>query len=160
MIIRKTINEPSLLKYFDTTPYKLIIENEIVDGLELIGDALKRTARYARKLELDDMEPLAELLKNVFDHYLEIMTAHYKNDKEKLHELSCRKKEIMEKCNKVHDTIIKHVADTCIMQSNKKFEKCKKCIRPKLYSKLSLLVENIKAAANSTIYIAESSHIY
>lgn len=64
--------------------------------LEKIGDHIKRLNRILIELDKNELKKILALLKNVRQHYDEVMKSYYRKDVEKGHQLSLKKQEMAE----------------------------------------------------------------
>jgi phosphate uptake regulator len=102
-IVRKSYEEPVILRNLKMNPLEISNLQWITLYLEYIGDEIKRVAKFLAGTKIDDKEKeiLREIVGDIENSYLTAMTSYYKNNKDGLFPLMKEKYLILEKCEKL-----------------------------------------------------------
>lgn len=110
-VARAVINNPALLKMFNTTNWDIVLSRQIIIQLERFADQTKRIARLLRRIrdknEKKTFQKHYALLK---EKYLQVMKTYYSKNKEEAYKLESTTKNLLRTsdklCEKYKDTEI------------------------------------------------------
>lgn len=102
-ILFKGINNPSISNLIKKTPLELFNSWWIAFNLEHTGDELKKTAKIIneKNLKKPEIEKIKTLYKEIWNHYIDYLTAFYKDDEEVAKKLVNKNIELMNRCHKL-----------------------------------------------------------
>ncbi|MAG52947.1 MAG: hypothetical protein CMH62_03225 [Nanoarchaeota archaeon] len=101
-ILKTAMNDPEISRKIDIRGIELLHVWYIVMNLESIGDEVKRISRFLDIIDLNtkQMKEIKIIYENIEKSYLDVMKAYYKSDKKLAFDVSNRKNELHEQCNK------------------------------------------------------------
>jgi phosphate uptake regulator len=102
-IVRKAYEEPLILKHLNLNQLELSNLQWMSLYIELIGDEIKRVAKFLTNANFDEKE--REELKHIIEHieriYIDSMNYYYKEQRDNIYPLMREKSIIIEKCEKL-----------------------------------------------------------
>lgn len=100
-LIKKSINDPTLLKHLEINQEKILDVYWLIMNFEHIGDEIKRVAKFLSEKKMGGpmKEKLTDVICSIEKNYLDTISAHLSYDKKFAIEICSRKDRIIKKCD-------------------------------------------------------------
>ena len=101
-ILKMGISDPGVSRKIGVDGIELLHVWFMILNMERIGDEVKRISRFLNRVKLDNKQKkeLKKIYSDIELAYLDVMKSYYKDNKELAFDVSSRKDDLYERCNK------------------------------------------------------------